>query len=267
MNNIDEECPICYDPLFARNVAMYRGRCGHAFHVICLNKNVMAGNKSGCPYCSLQWDADQIILRPNENTMQEKQVLCIEKLGLRSFTFYNQSLRWLKRLNVFLSFLLVLQIPNLPFVYFCQKLLMTSIMLFMHDIDMYSLILNDNHQPHFMLFIAFQYCEFLVHTFDYSISGILFFHLLCFFQFMLGCMRIYSMDGVFPNALDIILHKACVIIWSISAIAYRIKYAFLSIIFTLLIYYQPKKLEIDNKLVLNTMYHACVVLTLVIYIL
>ena len=58
----NEECPICYDPLYRRGKASYQGSCGHAFHVECLNRSVAAGNSSACPLCKTTWETDRVVV-------------------------------------------------------------------------------------------------------------------------------------------------------------------------------------------------------------
>ena len=61
-SELARECPICYDLLEARGRASYRGACGHAFHVDCLNRSVNAGNKSACPLCRENWATDRVVV-------------------------------------------------------------------------------------------------------------------------------------------------------------------------------------------------------------
>lgn len=64
------ECPICYEPLESPGLASYRGDCGHAFHVRCLNASVHAGNTSLCPLCRRDWEPNRVIILVRKETEQ-----------------------------------------------------------------------------------------------------------------------------------------------------------------------------------------------------
>jgi hypothetical protein len=93
---LDDECPVCLDPLDRKGLAAFKGACGHAFHVACLNRSVAAGNKSSCPLCNRDWETDRVVVTSPARPRRPRVVLRFDSLGVFLQSPFEQELppRW-----------------------------------------------------------------------------------------------------------------------------------------------------------------------------
>ena len=283
----DGDCPICFEPLYAKNVAMYRGACGHAFHVACLNTSVKAGNKSGCPYCSREWAIDHVIVRSIteedqakefartiEHALQMKRAECAQRLGQSTFTTFSSATLWLKRFNLALACLMIPKMfsfeqsfPAVALVCVAEKLAVASLSTLLHDYDMFSIILHDTHNPPFCLLTLLNVCEVLLYVFDRSTRGYALFVCLSMFHFCTSCARLCAWDDPFPSDAVVNAFKVCIVVWAVVLLCVCPEYTCTTCLFLAAYSWQPHHLSSIDRVYFNILHHSSVMVNSAILLL